>query len=72
MRATSSHLLNLRPTSRSIPTNSKPHERCRAIEASLAAEMRANTAWNPETDPTRNNSATISLPMPCPLRSRRT
>ena len=41
MMATSSHLLNLRPTSRSMPTSSKPHDRCRAIEASLEAEILA-------------------------------
>ena len=48
MRATSSQRLNLRPTSRSMPTSSKPHERWRAIEASLDASIRANTAWKPD------------------------
>ena len=50
---TSSHRLNLRPTSRSMPTSSKPHDSCRAIDASLAPEIRANTAWNPDAAATR-------------------
>ena len=49
MIATSSHLLNFRPTSRSTPTSWKPQEACSARLASLGPEIRANTAWKPDT-----------------------
>lgn len=41
MTAVLSHRLNLRPTSFSTPTSSKPHATCRALEASELASMRA-------------------------------
>ena len=46
--ATSSQRLNLRPTSRSMPTSSNPHLACRARDAAPDASMRANTEWKPE------------------------
>ena len=44
---TSSHRPNFRPTSRSVPTSSKPHAACSAIDASLSPAMRAITEWKP-------------------------
>ena len=44
---TSSHRPNFRPTSRSVPTSSKPHAECSAIDASLSPAMRAITEWKP-------------------------
>ena len=45
--AMSSQRLNFRPTSRSMPTSSNPHERCSATDGSRVASMRAITAWKP-------------------------
>ena len=47
MSTTSSQRPNLRPTSRSQPISSKPHLRCRAIDASWPPTIRAITEWKP-------------------------
>ena len=44
---TSSHCLNLRPTSRSTPTCSKPHRAWRAMLVSWPPTIRAITVWKP-------------------------
>ena len=59
--ATSSQRLNLRPTSRSMPTSSKPHVACRAARPSPPASMRANTAWNPDAAATSSSSVSDQL-----------
>ena len=50
---TSSQRPCLRPISRSTPTSSKPHARCRAIDASLWPTIRAITVWKPCPGPAR-------------------
>ena len=61
MMATSSQRLNLRPTSRSMPTSSKPHAACRRATPSPLAAIRANTAWKPESSATSSSSVDDQL-----------
>jgi hypothetical protein len=54
--ATSSHLPNFRPTSRSMPTSSKPHERWSAIEAEWSPTILPMIEWNPCAMPRSTSS----------------
>ena len=68
MTATSSQRLNLRPTSRSMPTSSKPQRACSARDAAPTASMRAITAWKPDALATSSRRVSSAVPMPSPPR----
>ena len=69
MRSTSSQRPNFRPTSRSVPTSSNPHDRWSAIEASWSPTIRAITEWKPCVRARSTSSARSALPTPWPRQA---
>ena len=71
--ATSSQRLNLRPTSRSMPTSSNPHRACRARDGRAAGLDAGHHGVEPGR-PWRRRAgwSAAAVPMPSPLRSRST
>ena len=67
IRRRSSQRLNLRPTSRSMPTSSNPQLACSAREASPLASMRAIIEWKPDSRATSISARAA----PCRCRGRR-